>query len=60
MTLTVSILAAVCRWALALAGMSEMMSADEQMQLVGALASVLSLAWSVWQKVQTHRREQRR
>lgn len=43
-------LGAVIRWALTIAGASELFSEDQMNQLLGAMVTLATLGWSLWQK----------
>lgn len=43
-------LGAVVRWALTIAGASELFSEDQMNQLMGAMVTLATLGWSLWQK----------
>ncbi len=45
-------LGAVIRWALTIAGAGELFSSDQVHQLAGALITLATLGWSLWQKHQ--------
>lgn len=57
--MTPALMGSVVRWLITMAGANAWLTQDDVTQVVGLLASIGALCWSLWQKKTAYDRERR-